>query len=60
MIAKQPNFMEQETLLQIHCKKLGAMSNKSPIAQPEIAIVGIKFDLGVSKIPYKAKQNKVP
>ena len=47
--------MEQETLLQTHCKKLGAMSDRSPVALPEIAGKGIKFNWGFSKITYRAK-----
>ena len=55
LISMQPDFLHQETLLQIHCKKLGTLSNRLPIAHPKIAGEGIKFNWGFSKITYGAK-----
>ena len=51
----QPDFIHQETLLQIYCSKLGVLSDRSPIAHCEIAGDGIEFDWGFSKIIYRSK-----
>ena len=55
LIEKQPDFLQQETLLQIHCRKLGVSSDRSPVAHPEIAGEGIEFNWGHSKLIYRAK-----
>ena len=47
--------MEQETLLQIYCRKLGVMSDRSPVAHCEIAGEDIEFDWGFTKLTYRAK-----
>lgn len=51
----QPDFLHQETLLQIHCRELGTLSNRSPIAHPKIAGKCIEFNWSFSKITYRAK-----
>ena len=64
LIAKQSDFLQQETLLQIHCRKLGTMSDRTPVAHPDIASKCIEFDWMYSKIIYRVKplsdkQNKL-
>ena len=55
MIASQPDFMEQKTLLQHFCELLGAKSDHTPVAHCEIAGEGIEFDWGYSKTIYRSK-----
>ena len=55
MIMNQPDFLEQKTLLQHHCKKLSVFSDQSPVAHCEIAGEGIEFDWGFSKMSYCSK-----
>lgn len=49
--------MEQETLLQIHCKELGAMSDRISVVHCKIDGECIKFNWGYLKINYRAKPN---
>ena len=63
IIACQPDFMEQPTMLQYYCEKLGIKTDRSPVAHCEIAGEGIEFNWGYSKLNYRAqplslKQNK--
>ena len=51
----QPDFLEQETLLQVYCRKLGAKSDHTPVAHCEVAGEGIEFDWGYSKTVYRSK-----
>ena len=55
LMAKQPDFLEQETLLQYYAKKLGVESDRSPVCHPEIAGEGIEFDWGCSKVYYRSQ-----
>ena len=55
IISMQPDFLQEETLLHIHFRELGTMSNRSPVAHPKIAGKGIEFNWGFSKITYRAK-----
>ena len=55
LMEKQPDFLEQETLLQYYCKKLGVESDRSPKCHPEIAGEGIEFDWGCAKVHYRSQ-----
>ena len=55
LMEKQPDFMEQETLLQYYCKQLGVESDRSPKCHPEIAREGIEFNWGCSKVHYRGQ-----
>ena len=55
LIAKQTDFMQQETLLQNCCKKIGVLTDRCPVAHPEIVGEGIEFDWGCSKLVYRSK-----
>ena len=55
LIAKQPDFQQQETLLQSYCKQLGVLTDRSPVAHPEITGEGIEFDWGCSKLVCRSK-----
>ena len=54
-MAKQSDFLEQETLLQYYAKQLGVESDRSPVYHPEIAGEGIEFNLGCSNVYYRAQ-----
>ena len=47
-MSKQPDFLEEETLLQYYARELGVESDRSPKCHPEIAGEGIEFDWGCS------------
>ena len=55
LMEKQPDFLEQETLLQYYCRQLGVESDRSPKCHPEIAGEGIEFDWGCAKVKYRAQ-----
>ena len=55
LMAKQPDFLEQETLLQYYAKELGVESDRSPVCHPEIAGEGIEFDWGCAKVYYRSQ-----
>ena len=55
LMAKQPDFLGQETLLQYYAKQLGVESDRSPVCHPEIAGEGIEFNWGCSKVYYRAQ-----
>lgn len=55
LIAKQPDFLEQETLLQCYAKELGVESDRSPVCHPEIAGEGIEFNWGCAKVHYRSE-----
>ena len=55
MILCQPDFMNQQTMLQYYCNKLGIMSDQTPVVHCKIAGEGIEFDWGFSKLAYRAK-----
>ena len=52
---QQPHFMNEKTMLQYYCKKLGIRTDRTPVAHCEIAGEGIEFDWGFSKIAYNSK-----
>ena len=55
VIACQPDFINQKTLLQHFCELLGTKSDRTPVAHCEIAGEGIEFDWGYSKMLYRSK-----
>ena len=55
LMAKQPDFLEQETLLQYYAKELGVETDRSPVCHPEIAGEGIEFNWGCSKVYYRGQ-----
>ena len=55
LMAKQPDFLEQETLLQYYGKLLGVETDRSPKCHPEIAGEGIEFNWGCSKVYYRSQ-----
>ena len=55
LMSKQPDFLEQETLLQYYAKELGVESDRSPVCHPEIAGEGIEFDWGCAKVYYRSQ-----
>ena len=55
MIAQQPDFMHEQTMLQHYCAKLGIRSDRTPVAHCKIAGEGIEFDWEFSKLTYRAK-----
>ena len=55
LILQQPDFMNEKTMLQYYCKKLGIRTDRTPVAHCEIAGEGIEFDWGFSKIAYNSK-----
>ena len=57
-MAKQPDFLEQETLLQYYAKELGVESDRSPVCHPEIGGEGIEFDWGCAKVHYRSQPIK--
>ena len=52
LILQQPDFMNQKTMLQHYCKKLGVRTDRTPVAHCKIAGKGIEFDWGYLKITY--------
>ena len=55
MIAQQPDFIHEQTMLQYYCEKLGIRSNKMPVAHCEIVGEGIEFDWGFYKLTYRIR-----
>ena len=55
LISVQPDFLQQETLLQVYCNKLGVKADRTPVAHCEIAGEGIEYDWGHSKIVYRSR-----
>ena len=55
LISIQPNFMNQHTLLQTYCTKLGIKSNQTQVEHCKITDEGIEFDCGFYKIVYQSK-----
>ena len=53
LIAKLPDFMEEETLLQITAKQLGYVVDRTPKCHPELAGEGIEYAWGSAKIFYR-------
>ena len=49
LISSQPNFLDQKTLLQHYCEKLGVLSECSPAVYYESAREGIRFNWKVFK-----------
>ena len=54
LLEKQPDFQEQETLLQYHARLLGCEVVRTPKCHPEIAGEGIEYDWGGSKLWYRS------
>ena len=50
---KQPDFANEETLLQYHARILGCGLRCSPKCHPEIAGEGIEFMWGLAKVEYR-------
>ena len=55
LILCQPDFMNQKTMLQYYCEKLGILSDRTPVAHCEIAGEGIEFNWGCAKLTYRGK-----
>ena len=57
LILCQLDFMNQKTMLQYYCEKLGILSDRTPVAHCKIAGEGIEFNWGFA---IKTKQEQVP
>ena len=55
LISLQPDFLNEETLLQTYYKKLGVLSDRTTVAHCEVAGKGIELNWGFSKIVYRLK-----
>ena len=53
---KQTDFLNEETLLQHHGRKLGIIVDRSPKCHPEIAGEGIEYAWAVSKMHYRKQK----
>ena len=54
-MSKQPDFLEEETLLQHYARELGVEPDNSPKCHPEIAGDGIEYDWVYAKLHYRAQ-----
>ena len=52
----QPDFIEEETLLQYHGRLLGAIVDRTPKCHPEMAGEGIKYSWGCAKGFYRREK----
>ena len=52
MISSLPDFVEEETLLQYHARKIGVYVDCTPKCHPELAGEGIEYCWGCSKQHY--------
>ena len=50
---QMPDFVSEETLLQYHAQKIGAVVDHSPKAHPELAGEGVEYDWRFSKLAYR-------
>ena len=57
-MSKQPDFLEQEILLQYYAKELGVESDRSPVCHPEITGEEIEFNWGCAKVYYRSQPIK--
>ena len=55
LIKMQPNFLNQETLLQTYYRKLGVLSDWTHVTHCEVAGEGIEFNWDFAKIVYCSK-----
>ena len=55
LLLQQPDFMNEKTMLQHYCEKLGVRTDRTPVAHCEVAGERIEFDWGYSKIAYRSK-----
>jgi len=53
LLAMCTDFVEEETLLQQMCKKMGAICDRSPKCHPELAGEGIEYSWGNAKMKYR-------
>ena len=53
LIENQPDFIEEETLLQYHGRLLGAIVDRTPKCHPEMAGEGIEYSWGCAKGFYR-------
>ena len=54
----QPDFIEEETLLQYHGRLLGAIVDRTPKCHPEMAGEGIEYSWGCAKGFYRREKRE--
>jgi hypothetical protein len=58
LLAKQPNFIGELTLLQYYATKLGITANCTPKCHPELASEGIEYLWSLAKLFYRGTRIK--
>ncbi|KAL7532560.1 hypothetical protein ACHAWF_008635 [Thalassiosira exigua] len=53
LMEEQPDFIEEETLLQFNARRLGVEIERSPKCHPEVAGEGIEYNWGCAKNAYR-------